>query len=329
MSPDFTDKIFEIKNQAGFLEKSLDIFRYQAENNPVYREFINQPGITNRVIDSLNGIPFLPVKFFRNFKVIAGTKTPEVVFESSGTKGTLVSRHYVADLEIYRKSFRESFSLFYGNPSDYFIAALLPSYLERQTSSLVYMMNDLISLSGAPLSGFFKNNFRELIRTIALARKDDWKMLLMGVGFALLDLAEEYSPDLSDVTVMETGGMKGKRKEITRQELHSVLKEKLNVRTIHSEYGMTEILSQAYSKGEGIFQCPSWMKVVIRDPLDPLTLTSNPGITGGINIIDLANVNSCSFIATDDIGRLHEDGSFEVLGRIDNSDIRGCNLLVE
>ena len=329
MNPDSRDNIFQIKDMSGFLEKSLDIFRYQADKNPVYREFVSKPGIINNPVDTLTGIPFLPVEFFRNFRVFTGTRPHEIVFESSGTTGNLTSRHYIADLEIYRKSFRESFNFFYGDPSDYVIAALLPTYIERKNSSLVFMMNELIGLTRSPHSGFFKDNLKDLIGTIEMARKDNRKILLMGVSFALLDLAEKYSPDLSDVIVMETGGMKGRRKELTRTELHSVLTEKLNVRSIHSEYGMTELLSQAYSKGEGIFYCPPWMKILIRDTYDPLAVTLEPGITGGINIIDLANIHSCSFIATGDLGRLYKDGSFEVLGRIDNSDIRGCNLLVD
>ncbi len=329
MSLDISDNIFSVKDQEGFLQMSLDIFRYQAENNQIYREFISKPGIMNKEIDTLTDIPFLPVEFFRNFRILTGTGPHEIAFESSGTTGDLASRHYIADLEIYRKSFTESFRIFYGNPEDYLIAALLPSYIERQNSSLVYMMNELIKLTGNPLSGFFKDNFIKLIRTINEARKYERKILLMGVSFALVDLAERYSPDLSDVIVMETGGMKGRRKELTRPELHSILRKKLNVESIHSEYGMTELLSQAYSRGEGIFHCPPWMKIVIRDPHDPLTVTSEPGIIGVINIIDLANINSCSFIATGDLGKLHEDGSFEVLGRFDNSDIRGCNLLVD
>ncbi len=329
MNPDSRDNIFQIKDMSGFLGKSLDIFRYQADNNPVYREFVSKPGIINNPVVTLTGIPFLPVEFFRNFRVFTGTRPHEIVFESSGTTGNLTSRHYIADLEIYRKSFRESFNLFYGDPSDYVIAALLPTYIERKNSSLVFMMNELIGLTRSPHSGFFKDNLKDLTGTIEMARKDNRKVLLIGVSFALLDLAEKYSPDLSDVIVMETGGMKGRRKELTRTELHSVLTEKLNVRSIHSEYGMTELLSQAYSKGEGIFYCPPWMKILIRDTYDPLAVTLEPGITGGINIIDLANIHSCSFIATGDLGRLYKDGSFEVLGRIDNSDIRGCNLLVD
>jgi hypothetical protein len=230
---------------------------------------------------------------------------------------------------LYERSFNGSFSLFYGDPEDYLIAALLPSYTEREGSSLVYMAEKLIKASRHPRSGFYRDNIPDLIEKINIAKKENKKILLLGVSFALLDLAEQYSPDLSGVTVMETGGMKGRRKEITRQELHSILKEKFNVPAIHSEYGMTELISQAYSKGDGIFYCPPWMKVVIRDPQDPLTSFTETGKTGGINIIDLANINSCSFIATGDLGKINEDGGFEVLGRFDNSDIRGCNLLAE
>ncbi|HPT21993.1 MAG TPA: acyltransferase, partial [Bacteroidales bacterium] len=233
------------------------------------------------------------------------------------------------DLSLYEESFSKTFRLFYGDPADYLIAALLPSYTERKGSSLVYMTDSLIRQSHHTLSGFYKESPEDLIRALQGAKEEKQKALLLGVSFALIDLAEKYSPDLSEIIVMETGGMKGRRKELTRTELHSILKNKLNVDTIHSEYGMAELMSQAYSNGNGIFYCPPWMKVVIRDPHDPLSLLTEPGKTGGINIIDLANIYSCSFIATNDLGKLHEDGSFEVLGRFDNSDVRGCNLLVQ
>ena len=252
-----------------------------------------------------------------------------MIFKSSGTTGVIAGKHFVNDLSLYEESFLKSFRLFYGEPQEFLIAALLPSYTEREGSSLVYMADNLIRISQNLYSGFFKSNIEDLIHAIKKSKADNLKILLIGVSFALLDLAENQSPDLSGVIVMETGGMKGRRKELTRAELHSILKEKLNVLSIHSEYGMTELLSQAYSKGDGIFYCPPWMKVMIRDPQDPFTLYSEPGRTGGINIIDLANINSCSFIATSDLGKLHKDGGFEVLGRFDNSDIRGCNLLVE
>jgi phenylacetate-coenzyme A ligase PaaK-like adenylate-forming protein len=252
-----------------------------------------------------------------------------MIFESSGTTGVNPGKHFVTDLSLYEESFLTTFRIFYGNPEEFLITALLPSYTDRAGSSLVYMADKLIKLSHYPESGFYKTNIKELIQTIGKAKNENRKILLLGVSFALLDLAEEYSPDLSGVIVMETGGMKGRRKEITRTELHSILKSKFNVTSIHSEYGMTELLSQAYSKGDGIFYCPPWMRALIRDTYDPLSVISEPGITGGINIIDLANINSCSFIATSDLGKLREDGGFEVLGRFDNSDIRGCNLMAE
>ena len=241
----------------------------------------------------------------------------------------LPGKHFVIDSGLYEESFLNAFRIFYGDPSEYLIAALLPSYTERENSSLVYMMDKLIKKSRYPLSGFYKENIEDLMATVKNAKYENQKTLLLGVSFALLDLAEKHSPDLSGVIVMETGGMKGRRKEIIRRELHSILKEKFNVLSIHSEYGMTELMSQAYSKGDGIFYCPPWMKVILRDPHDPLSVFAETGKTGGINIIDLANINSCSFIATGDLGKLHENGGFEVLGRFDNSDIRGCNLLVE
>jgi phenylacetate-coenzyme A ligase PaaK-like adenylate-forming protein len=252
-----------------------------------------------------------------------------MIFESSGTTGTVAGKHLVSDLSLYEESFFKTFNLFYGEPGDYFIAALLPSYIERKGSSLVYMADKLIGKSLHPESGFYKGNTEDLVNALKKAKGQNHKILLLGVSFALLDLAENESPDLSGVIVMETGGMKGRRKELTRPGLHAILKEKFNVSSIHSEYGMTELMSQAYSKGDGIFYSPPWMKVVIRDPNDPLTLFTGPGKTGGINIIDLANLNSCSFISTGDLGRVHEDGGFEVLGRFDSSDIRGCNLLAE
>lgn len=328
MTQDFINRIFQIKSQSDFLEALHEVFRYQAESNHVYRDFINRPGIRKESVKTPADIPFLPVELFKSHKIVTGNKKVERVFESSGTTGSSISRHYIADTELYEKSFLNCFRLFYGNPEDFIIAALLPSYTERENSSLVYMMENLIQKSKNPLSGFYKSNAGEMLLNIERGKKEKRKVLLMGVTFALLDLAEQYFPDLSGVIVMETGGMKGRRKEITRGELHSVLTKKLNVSSIHSEYGMTELLSQAYSKGNGLFYCPPWMKIVLRDPQDPLSVITETGITGGINIIDLANVHSCSFIATGDLGKLHEDGSFEVLGRFDSSDIRGCNLLI-
>jgi phenylacetate-coenzyme A ligase PaaK-like adenylate-forming protein len=329
MRPDLLNRIFQIKDQTGFQGVALEIFAYQFANNPVYHDFIKQLGINQDEIQAVQDIPFIPVEFFKSHKIMTGSRPAAIIFESSGTSGKSVSRHLVADPALYEESLLRTFRHFYGEPSEYFIAALLPSFTEKKNSSLAFMMQNLIDKSANPFSGFYLNNIRGMISAIEQSRSANQKVFLISVNYTLINLAEEYSPDLSGVIVMETGGMKGRRKEMTREELHSVLKKKFNLPAIHSEYGMTELLSQAYSQGEGIFYCPQWMKIFIRDPQDPLTLISEPGITGGINIIDLANIYSCSFIATDDLGRLHEDGGFEVLGRLDNSDIRGCSLLLE
>lgn len=329
MTGDLSDKIFTIKDEEEFLETALSVFLWQAENNSLYGRYLSALGRPGGKPLTITEIPFLPVTFFRTHRVMTGNFEPSVVFESSGTTGTIPGKHYVADISLYERSFLNCFRHFYGDPSDYFIAAILPSYSERGSSSLVYMMNGLIKLSSREGSGFYNYDFQALVRNTEAAVKRKEKILVLGVSFALLDLAERFSPDLGGAIVMETGGMKGRRKEITREELHTVLKERLNVNAIHSEYGMTELLSQAYSSGDGIFRSPPWMRVLIRDPHDPLEIVSTPGRTGGISIVDLANINSCSFIATGDLGRLHGDGSFEVLGRFDDSDVRGCNLMFE
>ena len=279
MRTELRERIFNIKDRDDFLGTSLDIFNYQKENNPVYNEFIRvlakeKPAVT--VAD----IPFLPVEFFRNHKIITGQQPVEIVFESSGTTGISPGRHFVSDLRLYDQSFLKTFRLFYGDPGDYLIAALLPSYTEREGSSLVYMAEKLIEKSRNPDSGFYKGNTGSMLGAIKRARDKNQKILLLGVSFALLDLAEMSSPDLSGVIVMETGGMKGRRTELTRQELHGILKAGFNVQSIHSEYGMTELMSQAYSERDGIFYCPPWMKVVLRDPLDPLCLYTEDGHTG-------------------------------------------------
>jgi phenylacetate-coenzyme A ligase PaaK-like adenylate-forming protein len=322
-------RIFNIKSYSDFRETALQIFNYQFNNNAVYHDFVTSLGKNPAEIRTLADIPFLPVEFFRNHKIVTGNLPVEMIFESSGTTGSTPGKHFINDLGLYEESFLRSFRLFYGEPEKFLIAALLPSYTERSGSSLVYMADNLIRRSQYTESGFYKDNFEDLIHVLEEARKEQINILLLGVSFALLDLAENRLPDLSGVIVMETGGMKGRRKELTRYELHDILGEKLNVSSIHSEYGMSELLSQAYSKGNGIFYSPPWMKILIRDPMDPLTLMNDPGQTGGINIIDLANLNSCSFIATGDLGKVHDDEGFEVIGRFDNSDIRGCNLMVE
>lgn len=329
MSSELRSRIFKIGSRKEFVKTALEIFRIQAKNNPVYKDFISNLGIKREHIKSLSKIPFLPIEFFRNHKIITGTSPVETIFESSGTTGLMPSRHYVSDLSIYEESYLTGFRCFYGKPEDWFFAGLLPSYIERGNSSLVYMVDKLVRKSSDPCSGFFINEVAKLLDALQKVKNEKRKGILIGVSFALVDLAEKYSPDLSGITVVETGGMKGRRKEITREELHSILKRKLKLSSVHSEYGMTELLSQAWSRGEGIFYCPPWMKILIRDPGDPLSVIDNWGSTGGINVIDLANLNSCSFIATGDLGKLYRDGGFEVLGRFDNSDIRGCNLLVE
>lgn len=329
MTGDLSDHIFNIQNPESFSESALEIFKFQAESNLVYRSFITSLGRNPDSIKNINDIPYLPVGFFKTQQVVTGDMPVEKVFESSRTTGDIPSRHFVNDLKIYEKSFLETFRFFYGEPSEYFIAALLPSYTERKNSSLVYMMDGLIRKSMNANSGFYEKDIRSLINNIQKAKSRGQKTFLIGVSFALLDLASGFSPDLSGTIVMETGGMKGRRKEVTREELHEILKEKLNISSVHSEYGMTELMSQAYSKGNGIFFCPPWMKILIRDPQDPLTIIYGNGLTGGINIIDLANVYSCSFIASGDYGELYENGGFGISGRFDNSDIRGCNLLAE
>jgi len=329
MTDDFPDHIFELPNPSAFLAAALRIFRFQAGGNPVYRQFILSLGKKTDRVEKITDIPFIPAEFFKSHTVAIENLTFDAIFESSRTTGTDPGRHFVHDLKLYESSFLASFRHFYGEPSGYMISALLPSYSERQNSSLIYMMRGLMSESRNKLSGFYNESPEDLIRNIHMAKASGQKTFLLGVSFALLDLAEKYLPDLSGTIVMETGGMKGRRKEITREELHEILKLKLNVSEIHSEYGMTELLSQAYSKGNGIFYCPPWMKILIRDPQDPMAVTGEAGLSGGINVIDLANIYSCSFIATGDFGRLYENGGFTISGRFDNSDIRGCNLMAE
>lgn len=316
--------LFGISNDGDFEKIALNIYEYQKKHNPIYRNFIQEIGKIDTQIKSINEIPFLPISFFKSHEVVPFKGESDAIFTSSGTGG-IQSRHFVKDLKVYEESFRKGFQHFYGDPKEFHILALLPSYLEREGSSLIYMTKDLIDTSQSEISGFFLNDQEELIKALHQALDSDRKILLLGVSFALLDLAESYDLDLSKVIVMETGGMKGKREEITRNELHAILKEKLKLAKIHSEYGMTELLSQAYSKGNGIFECPPWMKVLFRDTYDPFDVSKT---SGGVNVIDLANIHSCSFIETSDLGRTKENG-FEILGRLDNSDIRGCNLMIQ
>lgn len=328
LKPSIND-IFSIKNDSQFNELALAIFRYQSVKNEVYSQYLKGLSISPDSIKKLEEIPFLPIDFFKTHKVICDSDSKEeIIFTSSGTTGMVQSKHYVSDVSVYENSYLKGFEFFYGNIEEYCVLAVLPSYLERDGSSLIYMAEDLIKKSKHADSGFYLNNYDELILKLNALEARGQKTILIGVTYALLDLAEKQKLNLKNTIVMETGGMKGKRKEMVREELHTALGKGLGVNKIHSEYGMTELLSQAYSKGDGIFNCPSWMKILIRDTNDPFTILETKK-TGGINVIDLANINSCSFIATQDLGKRYSDDSFEVLGRFDNSDIRGCNLLVE
>ena len=319
-------EIFTIDNQAQFEEMCMRVFRHQANNNKVYQEFIKLLGRRPDQIRKVEQIPFLPIEFFKSRDILSSSQQVETVFTSSGTTGSVPSRHLVTDLSVYRKSFTLGFEHFYGRPEDYVILALLPSYLERGGSSLVFMANELIQLSSSESSGFYLNNMEELAFNLVELDRSGQKILLLGVSYALLDLVALKQFKLENTIVMETGGMKGRRREMVREELHKELKAGFGVDQIHSEYGMTELLSQAYSHGNGIFDCPPWMQVLIRDPEDPFQLLDRKR-TGGVNVIDLANFNSCSFIATQDLGRSHEGSLFEIVGRFDHSDIRGCNLM--
>ncbi len=319
--------IFSNHSREDFIQLTLNVFKYQAANCSVYKRYIETLPISPEEIDSVEKIPFLPIEFFKNHKVITREKPEEKIFSSSGTTGSVPSLHYVSELFIYEESFRRAFELFYGNPHDFAILALLPSYLERSGSSLIYMVDDLIKKSRYSQSDYFLYNHQDLFHQLNSLYKKNIPTILFGVTYALLDFMENYPIHFPNLIVMETGGMKGQRREIIREELHENLCEGFGVTEIHSEYGMTELLSQAYSKGKGRFYCPPWMKIMIRELNDPFSFLGNDQ-TGGINVIDLANINSCSFIATQDLGKISSDHHFEVLGRFDQSDIRGCNLLV-
>jgi len=319
---------FQINNKDTFRAAALEVFRFQAASVPVYREYLKALKVDPAKVREIKKIPFLPIEFFKSREVIAEGRKAESIFESSGTTGSTPSKHHVADLNIYRESFLRGFNSFYGSPEDMCILALLPSYLERSSSSLVFMMDHLIRWSGHADSGFYLDQMDKLSDILAQRTADGQATLLLGVSFALADLAETHPQELGDnIIIMETGGMKGRREEMIRSELHELLCKRFAVDEIHSEYGMTELLSQAWSDGDGLFNCPPWMSVMIRDPRDPLSLLP-VGQSGGLNIIDLANRYSCSFIATADLGKKHEDGSFEVLGRFEQAEVRGCNLLV-
>lgn len=319
--------IFNIQNAQDFSEVALAVFKHQFQNNRVYRSFCDLINVHPSDVQKATEIPFLPIQFFKSRKVVASKDEAQEVFTSSGTTGTVASKHFVTDINLYKESYRKGFHHFYGNIEEYTVLALLPNYLERKGSSLVYMVDEFIKKSNNIESGFYLDNLEELTQKLIALDKKGRKVLLIGVSFALLDLIEKQQFNLKNTTIMETGGMKGRRKELVREELHTILREGFGVAEIHSEYGMTELLSQGYSKGKGIFKTPPWMQVLTRDTEDALTINSF-GKNGGINVIDLANYNSCSFIATQDLGKVHKDGTFEIIGRFDNSDIRGCNLMV-
>ena len=321
------EKIFNIQTQEEFTAAALEIFKHQFNNNKVYRSFCDLLYIHPSDVTKIEQIPFLPIQFFKTREVLSSKEKIAEIFTSSGTTGGITSKHLVTDINFYKDSYLKGFAHFYGNIEDYVVLALLPNYLERKGSSLVFMVDDLIAKSKNSESGFYLNNFDELAKKLINLDKNGQKVLLIGVSFALLDLIEKHQFNLKNTIVMETGGMKGRRKELIRNELHQLLKSGFKVDKIHSEYGMTELLSQAYSKGNGIFETPNWMQILTRDTEDALTILDKEK-TGGINVIDLANYNSCSFIATQDLGKVHKNGTFEIIGRFDNSDIRGCNLMV-
>lgn len=320
----------DIFNISAFEQNALEIFRMQSVHNPVYREYVERLGVLRDSVRSLDSIPFLPISFFKSHRVLAGDAQPSTWFESSGTTGSVNSRHYVPDMDLYRETFTRGFREFYGQPSDWCIIGLLPSYLERQHSSLVVMVDELVRMSRQAESGFYLYEHEKLITVLRGLEARGQKTLLIGVTFALLDLAEKFSIPLEHTVVMETGGMKGRREELTREQVHDILKRSFGIKTVHSEYGMTELLSQGYSAGEGIFHPCSTMRILLREEDDPLSVRERGAhtISGIINVIDLANLHTCSFIATEDAGKLHPDGSFEVTGRVDHSDIRGCSLMV-
>ncbi|MFN8287840.1 MAG: acyl transferase [Chitinophagales bacterium] len=316
------DSIFTV-NEQNFESVALQVYEYQYKQVEVYRLFNESLRITPAMVKRLADIPFLPIQFFKSHPVIAESKTAQKIFESSGTTGVVTSRHRVADLNLYEQSFIKGFELFYGSVTDYVILGLLPSYLERNNSSLVYMVDALMKVSGQPEDAFFLYENEKLNTLLLQLKAKGKKVILVGVTFALLDFAEQFTLNFPELIIMETGGMKGRRAELTREEVHEKLKAAFGVPHIHSEYGMTELLSQGYSKGEGIFECVPWMKIVLRDMYDPFKIETQ---SGAINVIDLANLYSCSFIATNDVGRMHGN-QFEILGRMDNAELRGCNLM--
>ncbi|MEZ7916626.1 MAG: acyl transferase [Polaribacter sp.] len=321
------NRIFNIQNKQEFKALSLAVFKHQFKNNKVYRSFCDLLFVHPSSISTIEEIPFLPIQFFKSRKVLSSLDEIQETFTSSGTTGSSTSKHLVTNINLYKESYLKGFAHFYGNIEEYTVLALLPNYLERQGSSLVFMVADLIEKSKKVESGFYLDNIQELANKLLELNRNGQKILLIGVSFALLDLIEMQQFNLKNTIIMETGGMKGRRKELVREELHTILQNGFGVTEIHSEYGMTELLSQGYSKGNGVFETPPWMKILTRDTEDALSINAS-GKNGGINVIDLANYNSCSFIATQDLGKVYENETFEIIGRFDNSDIRGCNLMV-
>ena len=325
LNADFINRIFSIHSEKDFQKLVFEVFEIQIKNNPIYSEYCN--GILkNKQLNNLKEIPFLPIELFKQKSIIHKNLNSEKIFISSGT-GKKRSKHMIADLSIYERSFENSFVNFYGAANEYCILALLPNYLEQKNSSLIYMMQNLIKKSDFSESGFFLNKLDSLAKTLQDLEKKSIKTLLFGTSYSLLDFAKYYPMQLNYTTIIETGGMKGRRKEMVKEEMYSILKKAFQLKHIHSEYGMTELLSQAYSKKDGRFETPKWMRVLIRDVSDPLSIVEN-GNSGGINVIDLANIYSCPFIATEDLGKVFSKNSFTILGRLNHSDIRGCNLLV-
>ncbi|MDQ6609065.1 MAG: acyl transferase [Bacteroidota bacterium] len=317
-------RVFNLNNEKDFLQIALDIFQHQYLTSAVYKAYCEAIKANPQQVKRIDQIPFLPIQFFKNFEVTAGLFHPQVVFKSSGTSGEKTSHHHLKEVAVYETSFLNCFKIFYGNPEGACILGLLPSYLEKGDSSLVYMVDCLIKKSGHRLSGFYLYEHQKLKETLLQAEAAGERTILFGVSYALLDFAEAFPMPLQNTTIIETGGMKGRKKEITKDALYHQLKAAFSMNEIHSEYGMTELLSQAYGVN-GLYRTPPWMKVLLREETDPFSFSSSTGV---INVIDLANFNSCSFIATDDRGRLHKDERFEILGRLDNSDIRGCSQLV-
>lgn len=325
--PFLPNAVFRKLSDAEFEDYALKLFRFQYDNNPVYQEYCRLLSVNAMQVDSMTQIPFLPISFFKTHCVTTTSFTPAMRFSSSGTTGQMHSFHYVKDLELYETSFTKSFEYFYGKPENFTFLALLPNYLEREGSSLIYMMDSLIKQSKSLDSGFYLYDYQGLYNKLNLLKEKDEKVVLIGVTYALLDFVEQFQMNFPELIVFETGGMKGRRKEMVKEELHALLQKGFGVGRIHSEYGMCELLSQAYSRGNNLFQTPPWMKIVLRDEKNPLDTSKNI-FSGCVNIIDLANFYSCAFIATDDLGRTNDHFQYEILGRMDHAEIRGCNLLI-